>query len=248
MENVRLLGATLALAAVSVLIAACGGDDGGSSTATGSLNCNAMADTSYRFSGEVMFDTELPAAADPSLGELHWKSTVEGEVEDEDSIRAVINNTDYGAVNTTLEAIIDNGEKYRFLPDFGWQDLQAAPDYRPIPYLPFVTCEALAVDFDPAEHQGREEEVNGIPSTRYELSDFATDMPDRMPDIGPSSDVSVYVNTFSGIVWVADAGYISKLDLTGVGYYPDGKKLTARFILDIKDWGADINVEKPEDL
>ena len=240
----------LAFAAL-VLLTACGDDDDSAAYDGGALVCEAMNGASHRYTATAVFDGVAPdvpiegaPAAPPAF---HFESNIDGEVEDADSISASVFNTDGGAARGNVSGIVNDGRRFLRNDTVGWQSVDNAdPAYSPVSYQPLKTCQALAVDFDPSSVSGQDEEVNGIASTRYELSEFRSDFPDRMPDVGGGSEVSSLVNVFSGIVWVSDTGFISKLDVTGVGGYPDGTTLTARFTYEILDWGADIDVQDPE--
>ena len=244
--------ATLLAPAIAILIAGCGGGGGGGGAAYdgGALLCDVMIDSPHRYSAAVIFDSVAPDT--PILGApaapppFHIESTIEAAAEDGDTIHATIHTTDGGALNSTVEAIIDGAARWLRNGEQPWQDLATAnADYSPIAYRPLQTCQALAVDFDPSTLSGEDEEVDGISGKRYDLTDFRSDFPDRMPDIGTGSVVSGLVNVFAGSVWVADAGYVSRLDLTGVGTYSDGTTLSARFTYTISDRGDDISVDLP---
>jgi len=243
---------SLGLLGALAVLAACGGDDDDSAAyGGGTLVCEAMNAEPHRYAATAVFDgvaPDVPIEGAPAAPPpFHFESNIDGEVEDADSISADVFNTDGGAAQGNVSGIINDGKRFLRNETSGWQNVDNAdPGYSPVAYQPLKTCQALAVDFDPSGFEGQDEEVNGIASTRYEISEFRSDFPDRMPDVGGGSEVSSLVNVFSGIVWVSDTGFISKLDLTGVGGYPDGTTLSARFTYDLLDWGADIDIQDPE--
>lgn len=233
-------------AAVLLALVACGGSaDLGPrrSLAAGDITCEQLFNESYQFAVQVDFDiVDSPTP-------FHFTTNSDGKVQDGVKLQAVISNTD-GANVTTYEAIVYDSDSsfLKFEPESGWslEDTTAGPI--PFPYKPMELCDALAPDIDTESlGTGSAEDVRGVSSNRYELSETPTEFFSRQPDFGPASDPAAYINTFNGTLWVSQAGrYPTKFELRGQGTFPPGKQLLTMDVkLEVWDMGGDIKIEEP---
>jgi hypothetical protein len=244
-------------AGVAALVAlatfACGGDDDDDVAFTpGTVDCDTLINGSYRYNVSIHYivdpsPTPLPSGAGPGHPAVDLRQELVGSVEDADSFAAEMTFIDRSVASTT-GAMHDDGRGW--LQSGGRWTEQVASAERPVgdlvPYLPKNFCQALAPDIDTTVSDRESEDVNGIRSQRFNYTDFVTDFPDRTPDFGGGSDVGVLINEFDGSVWVANNGnFISKIDMSGEGTYPDGAVMHFSIAYEISDLGADINLEPP---
>lgn len=251
----KTLGLFTLAAIAAVAASACGGDDdGGVAFTPGTVVCDALANTSYRYNASVHFvvdaaPTPTPEGVVPGPGAADIAQVILGAVEDADSYQAEMTFNQAGAsAPTTTGAIHDDGKAW--LQSGGrWTPQVTEGSSRPvelIPYLPKTLCAALAPDVDAMAPDHASEDVNGVPSQRFDYALLTSDFPDRSPDFGGSSDVGSMINVFSGSVWVAnDGNFISKMQMSGQGRYADGSVLHFEISYEVSDWGSDVKVEPP---
>jgi hypothetical protein len=249
---------TAAVAALAVF-AACGGDDDddadgpGASYAPGALICDALQQDSYEYTMDVTLEVkESESTATPEPGTVQGPApfqffeTIVAKVEDGTEIDASVVNTDGGVARGEFQAIELGDVGYINHDEAGWEERDTAQRPLPIRYRPFWVCPALAPDINTTPLQGTAEDVNGIPSTRYTLTDLSPLFFARDPDFGGASDAANYVRAINGDIWIAqDGGYPTKLDIIGEGAYPDGKPISVHMVFEITKMGGGISVSAP---
>ncbi len=249
MAPLILAGALIVLAAFG----ACGGDDSAVAT-PGPLVCDTLLQGSYHY---IVHTTEgadnvpgTPApSASPALPAATFTSDIQGAVEGA-KFDVTVRNT-VGGQSSEHEAIdLGSGEGYLNLKDFGqgWQKQDTSKNPIVVAYKPADLCSALGPDVDTSKlASGQAEAVNGIASQRFALQGFATQFFARDPDFGPASDAARYIHTVDGTIWVANKGnYVSKLDISGAGQYPNGQTLSVKLTLEVSDVGGDVKVTAPQ--
>ncbi len=234
-----------------LILAACGSGDSnvGPTYEGGPVVCGALEASSYRYTLDAVFDVDNPdivpppANVRPGPPDSHFSTHVDAEVEDGDRFRATVTNDDGGS-STTFDAIVTGDRVYSRFGSGEWATLgfsEGASD--PIPYQPASLCEAVAPDLDLGSLTGTLDEA--IASQKFEIDSLAMDFPARTVELR-GGDVDVLIETYDVIVWVAQEGsYISKVDLSGTGFYEDGTSLTFQLSYEISDMGGDSNVDPP---
>lgn len=249
----RLPGLAFVILAAAVVWAAC---DGGQASLEvtvepGRVSCEAFHQfESYRYRTEVVLDLE---ERDPSMepsdpyGRDAFKFTqvVEGAVQQGDRIEATLESPELEGPGTSV-IVIEDIVWISLAGDWTARPLTEI-DAFPIPYLPEDTCNAIAPDIDVSGLTGTPEMVGEIASQKYHFDAFQSDLPDRHPSFTPQSDAARIVNDYEGDIWIADEGsYVSKLDITGMGTYENGRQLTFSIFLELSDINDDsIRVEPP---
>ena len=234
-----------------LILAACGG--GASSVGPtykgGPVVCDALEAASYTYTLDAAFDVDnpdiVPPPADVRLGppDGHFSTHVEAEVEDGDRFRATITNEDGGS-STTFDAIVTSDRVYSRFGSGEWATLGFSEGAsNPIPYQIASLCKAVASDLDLDSLTGTTDEA--IASQKFEIDSLAMDFPARIDELR-GGDVDVLIGAYDVTVWVAQEGsYISKVDLSGTGFYEDGTSLTFRLSYEISDMGGDSSVDPP---
>jgi hypothetical protein len=238
-------------AALLILTSAACGDDDDQATAFDAGNpvvCDTLANQPYTYTSTFQFLTGAPEVRPtdvmPGPDTAQFKQEVDGAHEDADSYEGTVVASDYYREYPAIIAVYDDGGAWSSV-DGEWEerDLVASPNM--IPQRPVNLCAAIAPDVDTTWDSERED-VNGISSHRFDVTDFVSDFPDRSPGVGPTSDISQLVNEFDGSIWVADNGsYITKVDLAGSGTYPDGTVLNVAFVYEITEMDADVDISPP---
>jgi hypothetical protein len=243
----------LVVAALAVVAAACGDDDDDNAASFSEgdpVVCDQLANDSYRYTFVYQFTTDSPEPKPTNVvqgpTDAQFTQQITGTVEDNDSFMADISN-EFGGGPTVYGVVKDNGRSWfeRSADQWTEEELPEGRGGTVIPMLPVNLCIAIAPDIDTSAG-GVSEDVGGIDSLRYDVAPLTSDFPDRSQDFGPQSDVAALINDFNGSVWVAESGgYISKMELTGTGTYPDGTVLDIRITYEISDVGSEIDVDPP---
>jgi len=244
------LKATIVLVIGTLVIAAC--DDGGSVAAVDRLECDSVAafDSYHIDSRTALTVSETGAQATPNPNDLAPFSVswdVEADFTDGgESAQGNLITNDSGS---------EGHSQFIHIGDSSWVAFGGG-DYiaretlvGPIPFPPSDTCNALAPDLELASMGGTPEDVNGIKSVRYEISDLPATALADMPSLGSSGDAVTVVDKYDGTIWVASDGYISKLELAGDGEYEGGRRAMnvelAYEYSDINDVDAEIVAPQP---
>jgi hypothetical protein len=117
----------------------------------------------------------------------------------------------------------------------------------PVSYRPLTACKSIETLIDPTSAVGQPDKVNGLETHRYEVNLTGGAFFAQDPDFGGGSDLASFVKQLTGNIWLADDGaFIAKMDVTGSGTYPDGKKYMANLKYEISDYnGGDITIQPP---
>jgi hypothetical protein len=231
---------------------ACGGDDDDEATAfdAGSpVVCDTLSNESYTYNAMFQFTVEAPevrpTGVPPGPESTQFTQDIAGEHEDADSFKATTVASDTFREYPAVSAVYDDGRVWTSNPT-GWTE--QPPRERlgdNIPYRPVDVCTALAPDID-TTWDTESEEINGVDSHRFDVEGLVSDFPDRSPGLGGGADIAQLVNEFDGSIWVAEDGaYVTKMELTGSGTYPDGTALSVIFAYEITEMDADIDIAPP---
>lgn len=237
-----------------LVVAACGGGDDKPvvSLPAGAVGCQQMFSDSYQYSVQVDRDIgPLPTAAPTPTGQgrppFHFTTTVKGLVQDGVKLQGTINNTD-GNSETVYEAIqIGNTGYLKFDDGQGWKANDTSLRRIPFPYWPMAVCESIAPDIDTTALGAPESEnLNGLGTERFKLTDLGVDFFKRSPDFSGASDEANFLTSLSGTMWVAEEGrYPAKFDISGQGNYLSGQVFTVRIQYEVWDIGSDIKISEP---
>jgi hypothetical protein len=248
-----LAGALIVLAAFG----ACGGDDSAVAK-PGPLVCDTLLQGSYHYIAHVTEGVDnapgTPApSASPALPAATFTWDIQGAIvgaKFDVTVRNTAGQSGEGQ-SSEYEAIdLGSGQGYLNLKDTGqgWQNHDTSYSPLVVPYRPADLCSALGPDVDTSKlASGQAEAVNGIASQRFALQGFATQFFARDPDFGPASDAARNIHTVDGTIWVANQGnYVSKLDISGAGQYPNGQTISVKLTLEVSDVGGDVKVTAPQ--
>lgn len=232
-----------------LILAACGGGDSsaGPSYEGGPVVCDVLEDSSYTYTLDAGFLVDnsdivpIPTDVAPGPPAGHFSTHVDGEVEDGERFRVTIFNED-GISSATIGSVVADGGVYMKYESDDWQQ-RIGDGTDPIPYRPLALCEAMAPDLNLDSLTGTTDGASA--SQKFEIDSLAMDFPSRIFDLA-GGEVHRLVETFDGNVWVAQEGsYISKVDLSGTGFFADGTSLTFQISYEISDMGGNFNVDPP---
>lgn len=240
----------LAVPFLGIVLAACGG--GTSSVGPvyegGPVVCDALESSSYTYTLDTGFDIDnpdiVPAPTGVSRGppDTTFATNVEAEVEDGERISATITNGD-GFSTTTFASIVADGGVYLQFGSRGWEKQPADRPLELIPYRILGLCNAIAPDLDLDSLTGTLDE--SIASQKFEIGSLVMDFPSRTRDL-VGGDVDALIEVFDVTVWVAlNGSYISKVELSGTGFYGDGTSLAFHLSYEISDVGGNVSVDPP---
>ncbi len=242
MHNAKHLLLPSVLVAAFVIVACGGGGD----SVEGDVSCAPLsALRAYRY--EAIGVTELRASEDPpavtsgARQPFRFVIEVDGEVQAPDKISVVTrqgDGVDFQSGQTV--AIADNEWVFLGL----WVESVRGP--YAIPYVPLDTCNAIVPDLNLAELPFTSEDVNGIPSRRYQL-EVPNEFFGRHPNFQAASDAARVIETVTVDVSIAEvARYPTRLSVKGSGDYLDGNQILAEVGYEISDVNAtDIEIEPP---
>lgn len=202
----------------------------------------------YRYHTVVVLDLkQRPEGVDPGgdpdqATPFMFTQDIVGDVQGTEAIYA---NVVYPEATQQQEFIAIGDTIYRSVEQSPWEPADLGTDFQ-VPYVPGAMCNAIAPDLFFGEMEGTPEFVNGISARKYTFEELRSDFPDRHPSFGPSSDAAQYVNVFQGDIWVADVGgYVVKVDLVGIGEYPNGRQLEVDYYYELYDVNAKIEIKPP---
>lgn len=243
MHNAKHLLLPLLLAGAFVIVACGGGGD----SVVGDVSCAPLsALRAYRY--EAIGITELRASEDPPSvitsgvpQPFRFVIEVDGEVQAADKISVVTRQGD-GVDFQEGRTVVIADTAWVFLGL--WVEKARSP--YAVPYVPLDTCNAIAPDLSLAELPFTSEDVNGIPSRRYQL-EIPNEFFGRHPNFQQSSDAAQLIDTVTVDVSVAeDARYPTRLSVKGSGDYSNGNQILAEVGYEISDVNApDIEIEPP---
>jgi len=224
----------------------------GPQLAPGRVTCEPLAKLSaYRFRAEVTYDL---AARDPSQeptdpygpDAFNLTQSVEGAVQKGGRVEATVRATT--APSTPTSWIVAEGRAWVDTGNDVWTPVDVGTGTPPVAYLPLDTCMAIAPDIDVSGEIGEAEAVGEVASQKYSFDALASDLPDRHPNLGASSDVARLIDEFRGAIWIAEKDrYITKLDLQGSGDYGNGRKLNVKISYEVFDQNQkSIRIEPPD--
>jgi hypothetical protein len=233
-----------ALAAAGALFAACGGDSAVSKP--GPLTCDTFANDSFRYTVHVF--KQVGNSPDPNVPDYYLKSDIQGSYQGGKAFDATVDNADGVNVGHTEIIQLDDGSGFTNTRNKGWvaaENTAARP--LPLRYRPADLCTALSPDVDTSTLSSvAVEDVNGVSTHKYTLTNVPSEFMARIPDFGSSSDIGANVKVLSGTVWVAEKGnYLSKLDISGTGQGADGTTYSIQMTFEVSDLGTDIKVSAP---
>jgi hypothetical protein len=234
-----------------VTLAACGGGGSIAAFKPGPLACDTLSTGSYQYQAQVTqalvaaTGTPAPSAAAPRPP-FTFSETIQGAVSGGTKFQVTINTSD-GFNTTTAQAIqLDNNVGYLNSGE-GWQQQDTSKRFLPLPYRPADLCNALAPDIDTSKlGTPQADKVNGIDSQSFALTNFPSQYFTRDPDFGGGSDAGSLIKTIDGTVWVANSGgYLTRMDITGIGQYPNGQSINVRLTFQVSDVGSSVDVKAP---
>lgn len=248
LAGIAVLGVVVALLVAGVFGGGGGKTFGDVQVPPGGISCDAFAlADSYRWNAEVVLDLK---PRDPSLpntdgyGPEGFVATqdLQGAAQAPDRLQATSTSKE---LNPKGSSFVRIGATLWFQDSTGaWASRTVSDADFSIPYIPSDTCSAVQPDISLDGLTGAPEMVGAIASHRYHFDSLKSDLPDRHPSFGPGSDVARVVNVYAGDIWVADdGGYISKMDLGGIGRYENGRELVIRVfyeLLGVNDGSVDI--------
>lgn len=236
------------LALTAGTLAACGSD--GAPVAIDRIRCEALGvNDSYHYSSHTAFvvsgiaGTATPNPVDLPPFSVAWD--VEADlVEGGERRQATVKISDAGSQSETTVIEVGTDSWNNFGPG---TDFAKREDGTSLPFPPNETCQALVADLDLASMTGAPEKVNGISSMKYEIDALPSAALADVPSIGPGADAVTVIKEYSGMVWVASDGYISKLDLSGTGDYEGGRRaMNVELAYEYSDInGVDIEIVAP---
>lgn len=246
MSNPKELLVPVFLAAAFVL-SACGGG-GDDSPAAGDVTCAPLsALRAYRY--EAIGITEVRAAEGPTPTApsgapppFLFVIQVDGEVQLGDRISVKTKQGDFDAFQEGQTVVI--GDTVWTLLGEVWVETGRSPVE--IPYEPLEACNAIAPDLSLADLPSTAEDVNGIPSRRYQL-EVPNEFFARHVNFQSSHDAARLIETVTVDVAIAEgANYPTSLSVKGSGDYPDGSQVLAEVGYEILDVNApDIDIQPP---
>lgn len=243
-----------------VLAAVFGGCSGGNSTAAakpGPLVCDTLGSGSYHYTERVAYAVSalsgspspppVTSPADVPQPAFSLSDDIRGAVQGP-NIDATMHTVIGSAPGSDVEMIILAGGQGFLKLNTGWTQASSLNRPVPLPYQPNQLCAALAPDVDTTRlGAGQPEAVNGVSSQKFTLQGLPTSFFANEPDFGGGSDFAAYIKTLDGTIWVADQGnFITKLDITGAGQFPNGQPISVAITLELSDLGADIKIEPPQ--
>lgn len=246
-----LIGGALILVALAV---ACGDDDTITLTEPSQISCERLTEDSYRYHVEAVqdfgdIDPEFTPEATPLLGYTTWSFSElqDGEVEGGNALYVSVFTSDGGNMGE-VEFIRLEDAGYMNSAGQGWQLVDTSVRPLPVRFRPSLVCEGLVPDLDlPTLETSGQEKVNGIVSYRYDIDTQELGFLAKSGDFDSGSDIGAYAHDYTGSIWIAaDGGYPSRIDLIANGHYPDGRRISVAFLLEISDMGGDVNVEPPD--
>lgn len=247
---------------VSTSLAACGGDDGGNDGADGNpageaLVCDTLGEESYRYEAvgvlrieELSDEPETLAPGEQIYTAFTFTETVEGRVDGNGQTAVRMANATGNIEPAILHMIeLNDGRGFLAVGDGGtWQEVDLSTESLFIRHRPVEICDALAPDIDVSQlGDGEAEEVNGISSHRYTFNGLPSEFFVRNSDFGPGTDIAQLAESIDGQIWVADSGnFLTKVEISGRGFYETGQPVSADITFEISDVGSDIDVGPPE--
>ncbi len=244
---IAVLGAFVALLVAGVFSGG-GKSFGDVQVPPGGISCDAFAlADSYRWNAEVLFDLKprdpsLPDTDGYGAGGFTATQDLQGAAQGPDKMQVTMTSKE---LNPEGSSVLRIGNTLWFQTSTGaWDSRPANEASFSIPYVPADTCNAVQPDIHLDGLTGAPELVGQIASHKYHFDSLTSDLPDRHPSFGPGSDAARFVNVYAGDIWVADdGGYISKIDLSGIGRYDNGRELVIRVfyeLLGVNDGSVDI--------
>lgn len=244
------------LVVLAALFGACGGGNSTAAAKPGPLVCDTLATGSYHYTEHVVLAVNdlsgspspppVPTASGRSHSAFSLSTDGQGSVQGANIDAAIRTDTGNSIGDYEVILLADNQAFVRL--SGGWQKAENTSNRPvPVPYQPDQICKALAPDVDTTKlGAGQPETVNGVSSQRFTLHASATSFFANEPDFGSQSDVGANIKTLDGTIWVADQGnFITKLDITGVGQYPNGQPISVKMTFELSDLGADIKIGPP---
>lgn len=213
-----------------------------------------MISRSYTYTAHAILDVAAaPTAAPTPTGQgpnaFRFTSDIAGEVQDGVKIHATITNTD-GANSITYQAIQIGDDGYLNLgSSSGWTKSDTRVRGIPLTYRPDNICQAITPDIDTTKMDApSSEQVNGVDSDHYKLSNFPAEFFARSADFTGSSDAYEFIKSLEGDIWLAkDGRWPTRLSIAGAGAYPNGAIYTVTLSLEIANMGGkDIKVSPPD--
>jgi hypothetical protein len=237
------------LAAGLLTLTACS-SSAGPIVAPATVDCDTLAALdSYHASSLTSFNlTDTAGTATPNTGDLppfevSWQVEMDS-VEGGDEKQGVITSSD-GPASSTTDFIIVGEDEWVTVEVASGGFTKLPPSGSAVPFPPEQTCQGLAADLDLESMQGSPESVNDVRATKYEVKDLPASALGDVPALGPGADAVNIVEDYDGTVWVAEDGYIAKLDITGDGKYEGGRQaLNVRIAFEysgINDTEADVS-------
>ncbi len=243
---------------LALLLAACGGGSPNATFAAHAITCDPLNGPPYKFTSEVTFEVQQADSPVPVASGQHGPppfrltQTIDGQVRDLDKMSARISTvqgaaagpSDTGSYSYPPVDVIVIGKDYYTNNGGQWTKDTASP--LPVSYRPLTACKAMETLIDPTAAVGQPDKVNELETHRYDVNLTGGAFFAQDPDFGGSSDTATYVKQLTGNIWLADDGaFIAKMDVTGSGTYPDGKKLIASLKYEISDYNGDITIAPP---
>jgi hypothetical protein len=238
------------LLAAAAFLSACGG---GSAAVfkPGPLVCDTLSTQSYQYQLQATFHVDaMTGTPPPSTGAFSpsftFTETIQGAVSDGKKFQVTVDNND-GYTDTIFQVMqLDNNAGYENRGR-GWTTFSTSTGL-PIKYFPPDVCSALAPDVDTSTlGAGQAEQVNGIASQRFALTNLPTQFFTRDGDYGGGSDAASYIQSVNGTIWVANSGgYPTKVDMIGAGQYPNGQPLKVRITFQASDVGKSVDLKAPD--
>ncbi len=239
------MGRIAILISIAAVVGAACSLGGGTS---GQVNCSPLVEglRSYRFSSTVRLVTEgVEEAADATpVPGVDVTIETRGEVVTPDRARSVtMYSEEIGGGDVSQIVIRDT--KWTLVGNEWVSQRLGEGQPLAIPFLPAELCQGIAPDIDTAGVFGSTGKAGNIETKRFHFEDLQSDFISRLPSRQGGDDAR-YVKTLVVDIWLTDGHWPARLEVRGSGRYPDGRSISAEFIMQVTDPGdEEIEIEPP---
>jgi len=263
LRGIRLCLLAIAMLLLSLALAtACGGGEksqpGESPTPVGSTSppCEAMQELkSYRYTVHLLVEsgepsenatTPLPTPSATITGQTSspfvFDYTIDASYVAPDRIDAMTTETVHATGEERQLPIVVIGDRRWYKVADEWVENPSVP----LAYRPADICSAILPDVDLSQAEPGRENVNGVNTLHYSLTDVFSEQ--GMAQIfGAGSNMDILLKRLNVDLWLAeDEGWPARMEIRSSGLFSDGRELRVELTAELRDVNSEeIKVEPP---